>query len=357
MMTNRERIHAFLRGRPHDRVPLAAYSEILAPDQEAWALLGRENLGLICWSWAHRFDYGPCAFEQQEFETGGRKAYRNIWHTPEGDMVEECRVEPEYGSSQASKHFVTEPADYRKLLSLLRNTRVLPNLQNFLKDQQRMGDDGVAMCSVGRTPYQQLWVQWVCLEDLCLHLVDIPDVMEEVIAELTRISRDTFRVVCQLAREVDLNYVNFGDNITAPVIGEEYFRKYCVPMYDELAGMLREQGSDLPVAVHMDGNLKPLWPAIAASKVQVLDSFSPKPDNDTGVDEALAIKPDLRLGMNFPSSVHLRPPEQIYQAAMEILEQGGRSGRLMFQISENVPKNVWRTSMPEIVRALRDWKP
>ena len=355
MITHHERILAFLRGKPHDRVPLAQYSGILAADEEAWQVLGRENLGLIRWSWAHRFDYGPCTQEQQDYEADGLKAARITWHTPEGDLVEERRMEPVYGSSQASKHYVTEPDDYRKLLSLLRNTRVGPNFEHFLADVKQIGNDGVCMCSVARTPYQQLWVQWVSLEDLCLHLVDIPGVMEEVIAELTRILRDIFRVVCQAVREVEVPYVNFGDNITAPVIGEKYFRRYCVPFYNELAGLLEEQGSDVPVAVHMDGHLKALWPAIAESKVRVLDSFSPVPDNDTRVDEALALRGDMKLGMNFPSSVHLRKPDEIYDVARDILRQGGRSGRLMIQISENVPRNVWRQSMPPIVRAIHDF--
>lgn len=357
MMTHRERIFAFLRGKPHDRVPFAQYSGLVASNEEAWKLLGRDNLGLLSWSGVHRFDYGPCAKERQEYAAGGLRAFRNTWHTPEGDLVEERRVEPVYHTSQASKHYVTEPGDYRKLLSLLRNIRVLPNFEQFLGDQGRIGDDGVCMCSLERTPYQQLWVQWVCIEDLCLHLVDAPAVMEEVVAEMARIHRDIFRIVCQAARRIELPYVNFPDNITAPVIGEAYFRRYCVPLYDEMAGLLEEQGSDVPVAVHMDGDLRPLWKAIAGSKVRVLDSFSPVPDNDTRVDKALALRGDLKLGMNFPSSVHIRKPAEVYEIATEILRQGGHSGRLMIQISENVPHHVWRESMPQIVRALRDFGP
>ena len=65
--------------------------------------------------------------------------------------------------------------------------------------------------------------------------------------------------------------------------------------------------------------------------------------------------PEMRLMMNFPSSVHLQEPKKIYQRAMEILEEAGHSGRLQIQISENVPPGVWRKSYPEIVRAIRDF--
>ena len=67
--------------------------------------------------------------------------------------------------------------------------------------------------------------------------------------------------------------------------------------------------------------------------------------------------PEMRIGVNFPSSVHLAEPEAVYSRAMTILEEGGRTGRLQIQISENVPPEVWRRSFPEIVRAIDDFGP
>jgi len=106
---------------------------------------------------------------------------------------------------------------------------------------------------------------------------------------------------------------------------------------------------------HMDGDLKPLWGAIGESGLRGIDSFSPPPDNDTSAAEALAMWPDMRLFMNFPSSIHLAEPQRIYEVTMDILEQTRGTGRLQIQISENVPPGVWRTSYPEIVRAIRDF--
>jgi len=107
--------------------------------------------------------------------------------------------------------------------------------------------------------------------------------------------------------------------------------------------------------VHMDGDLKPLWQAIGESGVRGLDSLSPPPDNDTSAAEAASMWPEMRLFVNFPSSVHLASPERIYDQAGEILEQAGHTGRLQIQISENVPPGVWRKSFPQIVQAIRDF--
>jgi len=152
---------------------------------------------------------------------------------------------------------------------------------------------------------------------------------------------------------VPVPFVNFPDNITAPVIGEANFRRYCVPLYDEMAGMLEDKGT--PVFVHMDGDLKALWGAIGGSRVEGIDSLSPPPDNDTSVADAVAQWPEMRLLVNFPSSVHLASGQQVYEQAGTLLQEGGHTGRLQIQISENPPPGAWRVSYPEIVRAIMDY--
>ena len=74
-------------------------------------------------------------------------------------------------------------------------------------------------------------------------------------------------------------------------------------------------------------DLKPIWDAIGESPVRGLDSMSPPPDNDTGVAEALALWPEMRLCINFPSSVHLASPEAVYEKTRRLLAEDGRSGR------------------------------
>ena len=68
--------------------------------------------------------------------------------------------------------------------------------------------------------------------------------------------------------------------------------------------------------------------------------------------EAVAMWPDKRLWINFPSSVHLRSYDQVRAVAEEMLAAGGHTGRLQIQVSENVPHAVWRTSLPAILDAI-----
>ena len=326
-------------------MPFVQYDGIAAPNEEVWAVVGRENMGLLRWSSACRFESPNCRWESENIEIEGRPGVRNTIHTPRGSISEEKRFELTYGTAATKEHFIQVRDDYLVLMAYLEDLVVVEDHSAFLKDQKQLADDGLPHVSLGRTPYQQLWVQWVSLEDLCIHMVDYADLLADVTSLMGRRLRETFEIV----RKAPMPYVVFGDNITAPTIGERYFREYCVPYYLELAEML----GDRPVYVHMDGDLKPLWRAIGESGVRGLDSFSPQPDNDTSVGEAAAMWPEMRLGVNFPSSIHLASPEVVRETAERILAEAGHTGRLQIQISENVPPGMWRKSYPIIVEAIR----
>jgi len=345
-MTMRERMLAVVDGREQDRVPFVQYSGIAAPNEEVWAELGRGRMGLLQWTSVHRVETPNCSTESENYEVAGQRRRRTTLHTPAGDLVEERAFEGGYGSSSIRKHFVQEPGDYDALLAFLRDGIVRDNYETYRRVDAALGDDGLPLAAIERTPWQQLWVQWAGLDNLSWHVADCPERVEEAIALLTQRARRIF----EIAARSPAPFIDFPDNITAPAIGPERFCRHCVPLYDELAGMLAERGAK--VFVHMDGEVRPLWDAIGESRVSGIDSFAPAPDNDTTVAAARRMWPEMRLWVNFPSSCHLRDYAGVRAVAERILEEDGRSGLLQIQISENVPKGIWRTSYPAIADAI-----
>lgn len=345
--TMRQRMLALIRGEEVDRVPFVQYENLAAPNEAIWAVIGWEEMGLLRWTRVHRIEHSHCRTATEEIHEEGHRGTRTIIETPKGVLIEERFYEPTYGTGWIKNHFVREPEDYDKLLAYIEDSQVVEDLEPFQQAIAELGDQGLPLVAVERTPFQQLWVQWVGIQDLAAHLADCPERVQACAEALAQQERQIFEIVAQ----TPVDFVDFPDNITAPVIGEGHFRRYCLPLYDELAEMLEER----PVFVHMDGDLKPLWNAIGESRVRGIDSLSPPPDNDTAVKEVVSRWPQMRVWVNFPSSVHLQEPQQIYAQAMEILEQAGHTGRLQIQISENVPPGVWRKSFPEIVRAIRDF--
>ncbi|NUP99390.1 MAG: hypothetical protein HUU35_06005 [Armatimonadetes bacterium] len=354
-MTNRERMLAVLQGRPHDRVPLVQYTNIAAPNPQVWDLLGRDRLGTLTWTAAAGFHAPNCRFVTEEFAHQGRQGYRTTLHTPAGALQQEKLLEPVFGSAATHRFYVREPRDYLVLLAYLNDLVISPNLTGTASALEAIGEDGLLHFNVRRTPFQQLWVEWVSLTDLCLHMVDAPDLMAEVYETMRRVQRQTFAAAIEVARQLPVPYIVFPDNITAPAIGPHWFAEHCLGSYRELADMVAEAGLNLPIHCHMDGDLRPLWDQITASPVRGIDSLSPPPDNDTTVTAALALAPDMRVFPNFPSSVHLAPAADIQRTAAALLQEGGASGRFWIQISENVPPDRWQVSYPAIAQAIDEF--
>ncbi len=347
-MTNRERILALLNGNKFDRVPFVQYDAMI-PSVDVWKVIGRENLGRLRWTTAYKLEHPNCSIETAEaIENGIRKVCRKLV-TPKGELREFVMYEPTFGGMAIKEHYIKSIDDYEIFFAYLDDIRVLPDPEPLEKALSELGDDGLPHTWVGRTPYQQMWVQWIDIMELSGHLVEAPELVDKAMEKLGALTLEMTRVTAEL----DPPYLVIGDNITAPMIGERYFRDYCLPYYNEIAEIMAQKGR--PVVVHMDGDLKPLWSAIAESKIRGLDSFSPPPDNDTSAAKAAELWPDKVLMLNFPSSVHIRSDEEIYRTAMQILEEAGHTGRLQIQISENVPPGVYKTSYPAIVRAIHDF--
>jgi len=344
-MTMRERILAVIQGRELDRVPFVTY-DIMLPVDELFECLGRERVGLMRWCQVHRVEHPHCRFETEQYRRGETRWQRNTLHTPVGSIYEECIIEPVYETRSIRKHYVQEVGDYPVLWAYLEDSLILEDYARYHRDQAELGEDGLPLVYIERTPYQQLWIRWTGLDSLGYHLVDHPDVVQHTVGLLRQRARRIF----EIARRSPAPFVEFPDNITAPAIGPSRFREYCVPLYNELADMLAERGA--PVFVHMDGDLKPLWSAIGESRVRGLESFAPAPDNDTTVAEAVAMWPEMCLLVNFPSSVHLLSNEEVRAEAESILAAAGHTGRLQMQVSENVPLDVWRKSLPVIADAV-----
>lgn len=344
----RDRILAVIQGQELDQVPFILYEDIF-PTPDLVSVLGENSFGLMRWSEVHQVYHPHCHFVDNDYWINDVRWRRTTLHTPVGSIFEERAFEPVLNSSSVRKHFLESAADYSVLWAYLEDSQPLPNYNRYHQDQADLGIMGLPLVALERTPYQQLWIIWAGLDQLSYHFADFPDIVHHTIELLSR----RLDQLIEIAANSPAPFIDFPDNITADAIGLRRFEQYCVPFYNRAAERFADSGKK--VFVHMDGNLKPLWGAIARSHVAGLDSFSPAPDNDTSVSEAVSLWPEKSLFINFPSSVHLLPADEIYAMAADILAAAGHTGRLQMQISENVPPFTWKTSLPAILRAIRDF--
>ncbi len=355
MMKAGTRMRKFMRGEKTDKVPFVQYDNIGGKNEEIWEEVGRDAMGIAVWTDACRLVTEHCRIDTETIADRGKAGFRDTLHTPAGSVFQERFPIPGLpGVFNIDKHYITDLDEYRVLLAYLADIQLMDNREGIEQTWRYVGDDGLPHIHIGRTPFQQLWIQWVSMMDLSFHLADDPQLIQEVMTVMGQRTIEAARIAASLADKVEIPYIVIGDNITSPLIGPERFSQYCVPYYRQVSSILADKG--IPLIVHMDGDLKPLRHLIADSGVGGLDSFSPPPDNDTSAGEAVEYWPGMRLMLNFPSSVHLQNEEAIYRKACEILEEAGGSGRLQIQISEDPPSGCWRKSYPQIIRAIDDYR-
>jgi hypothetical protein len=347
MLTMRERILAVVRGEPLDRVPFVVYSGLL-PQDEIRALLGPENVGFMRWCPVARAQHPNCRFETENYtDESGQRWRRTTLHTPAGSIYQEhAYLSSLEGVAALRRHYVQTREDYEVLWAYLEDCTMVENVAQYEEIQAELGESGLPLTNVERTPWQQLWIIWAGLENLSFHLADWPDHVAHTV-ELLSARADQ---VYEIARCSPAPFIDVPDNLTAPAVGRTRFREYCVPYYERLSEILSDRGG--AVFVHMDGALRMLRDDIARADFCGLDSFTPMPDGDMSVAEAVEWWPEKRLWVNFPSSVHLRNRDAIRAEADSILTAAGHTGRLQLQISEDVPPGVWQKSLPVLVEAI-----
>ena len=86
-MTMRQRMLAVIRGQPHDRVPFVSYRG-MAPWEDAWKLIGRNNLGMLAWTPACDSQTPNCHREVEQAQLDGKTARRTTLHTPAGKLTD-----------------------------------------------------------------------------------------------------------------------------------------------------------------------------------------------------------------------------------------------------------------------------
>ncbi len=347
-MTMRERMLAVIHGRPSDRVPFVQYDNVAAPNEEVFALLGRGNIGLLRPVPCFIFEAENCHWELDEYRRDGRPCRRRCLHTPVGRLTEERLLDAVVGEEGWRRPFVRRVGDYAMLLAYLRDVEVQPNLDMIARTRAEIGDDGLVYATLPRTPYQQLIMEWVDGESLSWHLLEAPDLVLACIDQMIRLQLELFDIL----RDAEIDCALFPDHIHAPMIGRTCFNKYCLPLYNRLARRLAER--DVPLFVRMDGDLRPLWYDIEDSLIGGIDGLSPPPTHDTTLEQAHEMWPRLFVGVNFPTSLHLKPAGIVYEKATELLRTASTWGRVQLQLGEPLPPGRWRITLPAICKAIED---
>lgn len=345
-LTPRERVEKALLFEDVDHVPFTVY-ECMIPQCEAERIMRNEGL-CIC-------QRGPGVYgsrspgitsETHTYVENGRTRTRTVTHTPKGDLTQV--VEPAGFTSWTLEKPFKGPEDYAALVALTEAQDYYPAYDAWIKKDREMGGDAVMRGGVGYSPLQHIIHRVMGVEVFAIEWMERRDEVLKLYDALVENRRRLYPILA----ESPCKWFNYGGNVSPEIVGEERFREYYVPNYEEFAEVLHAGGKK--VGVHFDANTRVIADAIADTSLDYIEAFSPAPDTDMRVAEARAAWPDKALWINYPSSVFLRSDEEMERVTVEMLKEAAPGNGFLIGITEDMPPDRWIDGCMTINRAVQE---
>ena len=345
-MTPRQRVLAVLHGERPDKVPFTVY-ECMIPQCAVERRLRSEGLCIVNRRQRVYVEETPhCTQQTIRYAEGGRDLVRTVIRTPAGEVS--SVAQPADFTSWTIERFFKGPEDYEVLLSLIEDRVYRPDHAPYLDAERWMGEDVILRCGVGSNPLHHIMLHWMGLETFAVEWAERRD---EVLM-LEAAWRHKQEQVYAILADSPITHANYGGNEVPEVMGKERYRDFVLPLLQQCADALHAKGKLL--GSHLDGNNRHWADLVARSGLDYVEAFTPSPDTDMTLADALDAWPDKVLWINFPSSLHLASIERIKRAAREFVELGRQTGRVIIGITEDMPPDRWQQNLLAISEVINE---
>ncbi|MBI2951374.1 hypothetical protein HYY27_04725 [bacterium] len=347
-MTCAERIEAIFRGEMVDRVPFALKGWRVPPCRAERALRNG-GMGIVDNRPVYSTRSPNTETETLSFSANGIAYERVTVKTPRGVLSSVHRRmggEKTEGTSWLIEPIFKGPEDYAAIEFMIRDRRYAPAYEGFLKAQAQMEGEAFFKTGAPGAPLHTVMYSVMGLETFSIEWAERRDRVMALCEAMAENQREVYPLVARSPALV----VQCGGNYSSEVLGKQRFVEHVLPHWEEVGAVLHEGGKLL--GCHLDANNR-LWAGeVGASALDWIEAFTPAPDTDMTVADARAMWPGKTLFINFPSSVHLDPPERIAEATKQMLREAAPGERFIVGITENVPENRWRESFSTILETV-----
>ena len=357
-MTMRERMLGVYHGKVQDTPVVGIYSRYL-PRGAVERAVRNSGLGIIDyipltsqagppWHMLPGFlsQVQDCEMTSRYHWDGGHMRERRTYETPVGTVWSDIGKSKGAGSEHISAYYIKAVDDYRVMKHIVENAVLTSNNEMFCQAEEALGDDGVIMGRMDRTPYQKLLLELAGGERFLTDLYDDPEPVEELMDAMAV----RYREQVNRAMESAASIIWIPDNVTVDMTPPRYFEKYLLDLYKYCVQCAHQAGKI--VVAHFDGKVKPLVPLIRQAGMDVLESVSsPVIGGDMTYGQWREAFPDKVILPNFPSNLCTAPDEEII-ATIGQLKQEAAGMPFMLQISEDLAEGTWRRVIPLVTRAM-----
>lgn len=342
MRNYREEIDIALAGGAPDFVPFTFYDALFPPGFDRSGLQA-QGMALCARRSTHTVNT-PNVNVKHITEDDG--SFRQVFETPLGSLTTYYRASAL--AYTPVEHPIKTRDDYRIAKFIIEDTVYAPAYETFLGEIAKVGQTGKVIAHTCYEPLMDLQVTWIGQEQFCYEVMDNEDAVLELHEALAKSHMALYDVVANSPAD----YVLYGGNLVPEMVGVERVRDLLCPTWNAFAERLHAKGKKM--GVHLDANNKLILDIVRDSLLDFVEAFTPPPDCNVRVDEALAAWPGKTLWLNFPSSVHLQSDEEITEATRELIRQAGNRNGFLIGVTEDVPAQHIQRSVSAILEAIHD---
>ncbi|MFC1716156.1 uroporphyrinogen decarboxylase family protein [Candidatus Poribacteria bacterium] len=349
-MTNRERMLLGLSGGQPDRIAWAPnFDWWLGVNTRMDALpeglkgLSRNDIvrkvGAAIWARAGAISSKGSEEIKTEKHTEGDKTY-TTYETPVGTVSIMQQVANEWTRAVFLKeHMVKRVEDLKVIRFMVENTTYYPTYENFVKADEDVGDDGIALYSgAPSVPMIQLMKTYIGWVDGLYMLHDHTKEMEKTADVMTQKAIEAYQLLADSPAQV----LECGDNLDERTFSPRLFERYGLPYYRQMSAILHAKGKTYKS--HACGWIKHLLPMIKDSGLDAVEAFAISPMNDLTTKEAREILDgQVSIMSGIPSVImsHMNMNDEDFREyVLRLLDDIQPGDGFVLGMADNVPANA-----------------
>ena len=341
-----ERILSVFASRCGDDIPYNMRHELWLLANRKKGTLPQEYRGLdfpdVCAKWGASWrcyagyyveNCLKISYEGVEVRTEERgDAVVTIIETPVGTLRSVARKTVEGLSSLTVEYPVKTAEDIKTLEYVLDSVKVEFDLQAYERLRARVKGNGIVTLFFPRSPFQALILNYMGIPRAYKMLIKEKERVESLMEAIKRYNYKFYEV----AAASPIKLLNLGENIDVRLTSPRFYKKYCLPYYQEVCDYLHRHGKY--ITIHVDGYAKPLLPLLSESGIDGVEALTPKPAGDVTLEDMeKGLREDIVIVDGIPYLLLL--PHYPLKALGKFVEKIAEKfrGRLVLGISDEVP--------------------
>jgi hypothetical protein len=339
-------VQAILQGERITHVPFIIWDNKL-PDESVTRKLLELGACIIVKSSVYETRLASIPAEVETWRDEDGRLYRKTRYlTPEGELWDTSVVFS--GSSWHCEPVFRSARDYEAVYALISDFQYQPNFETFLDDDARFGGQGLARPATEKSPFFEILYDYMGVMNFAAEWSE----RRHLVVKMYELLLESRRRRLEIVSRSPAPFVIVDGNIDMSIVGWERFEVFYLPVWFEAAEWLAGAGKS--TGLHLDGNNRALADPVARLPIPIIESFTPPPDCDLTIAEALRLWPDKTLLVNFPSSLHLAEEADFRRAAAGVLSEAYGSGRTAVGVVEDLPRNDYLPLLAQLVRDFQE---